>query len=270
MLIAAIILMSGSFISALDFNDVVGLKQNGISDEVLVNMVHQGGGFQLTQEQEHQLRGLGVGDNLIVAIRSTPRVSSPEPSSLPAAPQTHPSPTPTATPIRVIEAPQPVIPLPVTEPEALPARFDKEGWLSISNSDMTDYYLNVDVGAKRLFLSRIPNGGFEIPPGSNRVINIRKETYKLYGDSGRRLEVKVRENEVTRLSLIPFGVEGNSGLTGVVKDRDRVRSEALFDNYVPPPTVIVQPAPVVVVPEPYPYYYAPRPRPRGYHFGFGW
>lgn len=263
-----VLLVSCAALPALDGNDIIAMKGSDVGEDVIRNMVAQSGGVVLTPEQESRLRGAGASETLMSFIRSNP------PKSAPAI-VSEPLPARTQSSARMIATePEPVVPLPVTELEALPARYDKEGWLSVSNTDSTHYFLNIDVGAKRMFISRIPNGGCELPPGSGRAFNLRKETYKLYGDSGRDLKIRIRENEVTRLSLVPFGVVGNSGLTGVARDRERVRSEALFDNYVPPPAVIVHPVPTVVVPAPYPYYrYSPYPYYRGrggYSFGVGW
>ena len=250
---------------ALDSTDIVNLKRNGIPEEVIGNMVRQSEGIVLDAEDEEELREAGVSDALLAVIRATPTVAAPAA----AAPVYETTQSASTAPRHYDATGQPVSPVPVYEEEALPARYAKEGWLTVSNTDVESYYLAIDVGSKRMFLSTVPNGGIELPSGTSRSVNLRKETYKLYGDSGRDLKVRVRENEVTRLSLIPYGVVGNSGLTGVATDRDRTRSESLFDNYVPPPAVIVEPAPVIVVPEPYPYYHPYRHRPRGWGFGYG-
>ncbi|MDR1613155.1 MAG: hypothetical protein LBT97_10310, partial [Planctomycetota bacterium] len=95
---------------------------------------------------------------------------------------------------------------------------------------------------------------------------VRREGYKLYGDNGNKLEVKIREGETTTLSLEPFGVAGNSGLNAIAVNRDKVRSETLFDGYVPAP-VVVAPAPRVIYRPAPPPVIIHEPRP-GFNFGF--
>lgn len=279
-LIAMIMLGLSGHVSALDYSDIVLLRQHQVADDVILSMADEQGITALTADQENRLRAEGASENFLVALRGAATqasqggfISEAE-SSLPATGMSAGAIDRTV----VVAAPQPVIPLEVTEHAPLPPLYAKEGWLSISNTDLMSYFLAVDVRAKRLFLSKTPNGGFEIPAGENRAINTRKEEYKLYGDSGNDLKIRVRENEVTRLSLVPFGVTGNSGLTGVARDRDRTRSEVLFGNYVPAPPVVVRPAPVVVVPArpiypAVPYYYDPYrygPYRGGYYHRYGW
>ena len=257
---------------SLDFNDVLLLRQSGVQDGVILNMVRQDEDFSVTPEQAAQLRAAGLSEAVVAAmpvyaipapVASSPTVVS---SSVSQAP--------------VVTAAGPVEPVLVTETAPLPALYAKEGWLTVANTDWETYFLAVDQGSKRLFLSRNPNGGMQVDSGQSIAINLRKETYKLYGDTGEDLKIKIREQEVTRLSLVPYGVVGNAGLKGVVQDRERVRSEILFANYVPPPTVVVQEVPTVIVQEPppvivvpgRPYYYRHRPyRGNSYHFGYrGW
>ncbi len=257
---AAAVLFANTVAAALDFNDIVALRQNNIPDAVIVTMLQQQGGMTLTPEEERILRAGGASDSLLSAFRPAPA----------AVVQARPH---SSDPVRN----EPITPLSVTEMEPLPAVYSGEGWLSISNSDWEPYYLAYDAKSRRMVLSDYPNGGVEIAAGSNRAVNIRKGTYRLYGESGRELKVHIREHEVTYLSLAPFGVIGNSGLTGVARDRERSRQEVLIANWSPPPPVVVQPAPVVVVPAPrppvyyygygYDYYY---PRGRGFSFGYDW
>ncbi len=261
---------------ALDVQDVENLLRNHVSEDVIINMVEEEDTMYITMEEANVLRGLGASENLIEAMRpvattyssetvvdsSTPIVTSTV-AAQPSAPVVVQSPGMPA-------AGTPITPVAITMSSAFPPRYDKEGWLTISNRDWQSYYVNVVPGNKRIFLSKAPNGGMELHSGQSITLNLRKETYKTYGDTGRNLNVKVREGETTTLSLNPFGVFGNSGLTGVATDREKVRTEVLFSNYVPAPTIVVQePAPVVVVPGP-PVYYGPRyyHRPPGYHFNY--
>lgn len=286
-LLAIAILTSGcGYAHALEYNDIALLRQHQVADDVIISMAGEQGITALTADQENRLRAEGASENFLVALRnaasrapSNAAVTTPTPmyadqEAVPYAQGYTEAPMQLDERSVAVAASQPVMPLRVTENASLPPRYDKEGWLSISNTDLRTYYLSVDAKAKRMFLSAEPNGGYEIPPGENRAINTRKEEYKLYGDSGSDLKVRVRESEVTRLSLVPFGVVGNSGLNGIVRDRERTRSEVLIANYVPVPQVVVQPAPVVVVPaRPYypavpyygPYRYGPY---RRYHYGW--
>lgn len=268
-ILALIMVLACGGANALDYNDILLMRQNGIADEVIINMVQKSPGFVITVEQAGQLRAAGSSERLLAAV---PVLADPSFSSLSPV-VSSPIMSPEAV---IVEDGSPITPVEVLDVEAFPSLYTKEGWLSISNQDWESYYLIVDQKAKRLFISRAPNGGMELESGRNRTLNIRKETYKIYGDSGRDLKIKVREGEVTRLSLVPFGVVGNSGLNGIVQDRERVNSERLFDNYVPPPAmvivreppVVVQEAPVIVVPgRPYhrPYYHGPR---RGFYYAW--
>jgi hypothetical protein len=254
---AALLLFVNTVAAALDFNDVVNLRQNNVPDTVIINMVRQQGGMALTPEQQASLRAGGASEALLAAFAPAPSAAVPLQSAA-----------------RVAGDGEPITPLRVTEMEQMPAVYANEGWLSISNTDCEPYYLSYDTKSRRMLLSDYPNGGVEIRAGANRALNLRKGTYKLYGESGRDLTVHVREHEVTHLSLVPFGVVGNSGLTGVARDRERTRTEMLVANWTPP--VVVQPAPVIVVPaQPppvyyYDYRYGRSPWGRGYSYGFGW
>lgn len=245
----------GGFVQALDFNDIVALKENQVSDTVIINMIRDSGGVAFSTQQEAELRGMGASESLLAAARA----SRPIPVQAP--------------PVVVESAPvtitQPPSPVQVTEMAPLPARYAKEGWVSVSNSGWDSYYLLIDRGAKRMFLSQAPNGGVEVMPGQNIAVNIRKETYKMYGANGRNLKVKVRENEVTRITLSPFGMPGGGGLSVSSQDRERVRSEILFGFVVaaPAPTVIVEPAPILVHPAPM---YTPYRRYHGPFYGYGY
>lgn len=287
---------------ALDVEDVRNLLRNQVSEDVIINMVKTDGTIYITPEEANEFRSMGASEKLVTALRPRPNsYSAPVPAQAtgpgpvqggPAAgyrpptvlpPTTAPMPqTPAPAPVQTQPAPvavqpaptvtstvtadgSPIFPTDVAVNGAYPALYHKEGWLSIFNRDWTTYYLNIDVDREKMFLSKIPNGGMAIDSGQNIVLNIRKHDYKLYGDSGNDLKVNVREGETTTLSLNPFGVFGNSGLTGVATDRDKVRSEVLFNAYVPaptvvyeqPPTVVVEQPPVYVVPPPRPYYYRP-------------
>lgn len=242
----------------LEYDEVQNLIRDRVPENVIINMARSDTTLYITTEQADELRRMGASETLIVALR--PRATS-APALVPASPPRSAPVIVSRTPIQPVQASQadsvegqPVFPVQVTLSSAMPPRYDKEGWVSISNRDWMPYYININAGDKRMFLSRNPNGGFEIQSGQNISVNLRKNTYKLYGDSGNKLEVKIRENEVTTLSLEPFGVFGNSGLTGVAVDRDKVRSEVLVNNYTPAPTVIVERPPVVVVPPPAVYY----------------
>lgn len=261
------LLVSVGAVRALDYVDLVGLYDNGVPEETILNILRQGGGVTITPAQESELRAKGVSENVIVLARST--AAYPEPAVATTA-----QPVPAVVQVQrpVASGPAegtPVVPLSISTVAAYPSLYAKEGWLSVSNQDYEAYFLNVDRGSKRIFISRVPNGGFEVAAGENIVINTRKETYKMYGDSGIKLEVKVREGETTRLQLVPFGVVGNSGLQGIVQDRERVRNEILFNNYTPPPAVVVVPERPVVVVEPPVRYYYPSHRPY-YRHRPGW
>ncbi len=276
--------------SALDVADVQNLIRNNVSEEVIINMVKSDGTIYITPEQADVLRSMGASENLVQVMRPTPTTVpsgaayySPSGSDLEDDEESG-TPVVTGSPsasIPVASAPSasapviaesgsampsggsPITPVAIVSSSAYPARYDKEGWVSISNHDWVPYYLNIDLGDKRMFLSKVPNGGVQIGSGQNMILNIRKEGYKMYGDSGNDLRVKVRENETTYVSLNPFGVFGNSGLTGVSTDRDNVRSEVLFNNYTPAPTVVVQ-EPSVIVQQP-PVIVVPGPRPPVYY-----
>lgn len=256
---ATALLFSSGLAAALEYNDIVVMKQNALPDEVIVNMIRDGGGVELTSEQESQLRGMGFSEPVLAAAR----MSRPVPSAA-------------SVPVQVIETPQPVTvheplgPTPITMTAQLPARYAKEGWISVSNTGWESYFMAVDQKAKRIFLSQTPNGGIEIIPGENVALNVRKEGYKMYGNNGKRLNVKVRENEVTRITLIPFGVPGGGILNVSCQDRERVRSEILFGVFVTaPPAVIVEPAPAVIV-EPAPVFIHPGPHYRRHYPGPRW
>ncbi len=262
----------------LDFDDLVSLIENGVQESALIGILRDGGGVDLDAEDEAILRRMGVSEQVIALARTGPAA---EPARIAAAPAAPVASLPTSVPVAGPVAGTPVTPIPVAVSNAFPSLYAKEGWLSVANQDAIPYYLNVSPGNKQLFISRNPNGGYELAPGQNIVLNLRKETYKMYGDSGRELKIRVREGENTTLRLVPFGVVGNSGLQGVAQDRERVRSEVLFNNYVPqPPVVVVDQPPVVIIEEPRPrgyYYFHDRPRYRRHHrggtsfgFGFGW
>lgn len=280
---------------ALDFEEVKVLVRNNVAEEVIINMVKGDGTIYTTLEQAGELRALGASENLVAAMRPTATTLtdvSAYPSAAPATTFRTPTVITDSTPGQtVVQAPAtivsepvvvssgmlpdgaPISPVAITSSSAYPPRFAKEGWVSFANHDWIPYYVNINPGSKRIFLSKFPNGGAAIESGSSLVVNLRKETYKMYGDSGEDLKVKVRENETTSVALNPYGVFGNSGLTGVSVDRDKVRSEVLFRNYAPPPAVVVQEAPVVVVPAaPPPVFYHPYPRYRhgGDSFYFGY
>ena len=259
-----LILLSSPAPPALDVGDIKSLLRNQVAEEVIVNLVRSGGPVSLAPGEADELRSLGASENLLAAL------------SVPAAPAS----------AAILAPPDdlaPVTPLEIGISGAYPPLGDKEGWLSISNHDPQAYHLTADVREKRIFVSRHPNGGLLIGPGQSVVLTLRKEEYKLYGDSGRTLKVKVRENETTHLSFNPFGVQGNNGMTGVVVDRERTRSEVLFDMYASaPPTIIVQeaPPPVLVTPG-YPWGWSHQPYPPhrggrrhggggGMSFHFGW
>jgi hypothetical protein len=211
----AVFVCFAGFVRALDFNDIVALKENQVSDTVIMNMIHGGGGVVLDANQEARLRGMGVSEAVLAAARAS-------------------RPVPAQSPSIVVESPpqgaavQPPAPVQVTEMAPLPALYAKEGWVSISNSGWESYYLLIDRGTKRMFLSQTPNGGIEIGSGQNQAVNVRKETYTMYGTNGRKLKVRVRENEVTRVTLSPFGMADGGGLTVSAQDRERVRAEVLF------------------------------------------
>lgn len=244
--LAAVLCCSG-VVAALDFNDMVMMKQNNIDEAVIVDMIRDSGGVALTTEQETHLRAIGASESLLAAVRE----------SRPATPE----------PMTVVTPAQPVAaasrgPVPVTTMASLPPRYAKEGWISVSNSGWEVYYLVVDQRAKRIFLSQTPNGGQAISPGENIALNIRKEGYKMYGGNGREIKVKVRENEVTRITLTPFDAPGG-GLTVAVQDREKIRSEVLFGVVATPPSLIfVEPEPVFMHPRPFygpPYWRHSRP-----------
>lgn len=276
-----LLFMLGGTAAALDYNDVKNLMQNKVAEEVIINMINTDGSLYVTMEEANEMRAMGASENLIQAMRprdttvygssqTTPTVVV---QTTPTTPSTLYQSTETPTVVVEVEGPvegMPVVPVDITMYGGHPSRYDKEGWISVSNHDLMPYYILIDQNDKRIFISRSPNGGMVVDSGQNVVVNVRKATYKMYGDSGNKLEVKVRENETNRLSLNPFGVIGNSGLTGVSTERDRVRSEVLFSNYVPAPAVVIQEAPVIVVPSapPPPVFYGP-PHRRYYRGGGG-
>lgn len=154
-----------------------------------------------------------------------------------------------------VPAPPPVrrmaTPVGIQEFAQLPPRREKEGWISFFNTSGESYFLSVDQKAKRIFLSRFPDGGFELPSGTNRAVNVRKESYKMYGDNGQDLKVRVREGETTRVTLHPFGTEGGGILRVTSQDREKVQEKFLFGRVVRGAApVVVRPAPVVVAPAP--------------------
>lgn len=257
-------------VSALDYGEVKTLLHNRVAEEVVINMVKADGTIYITHEQAAELRSLGASENLVEAMR--PRaITTTSTSTAPAAPTvigTTSQPTIVSETATVISSEPadgtPISPVPIVSSGVYPPRYDKSGWVSIANHDWSPYYLSTNSENKRLFLSKFPNGGIVIESGHQVIVSLRKESYKMYGDSGEDLKVKVRENETTHVALNPFGVFGNSGLRGVSTDRDNVRSEVLFNNYMPTPTVIVQEPSVIVVPEPRPYYYH-----YGYPYGGG-
>lgn len=256
---------------ALDVNDVSNMLKNRIPENVIINLANsQGGGIALTQVDVDELRRLGASENLIAALSQPAAAPAASQLAIPDPPASvtvgSPSVQPAQPVTSTVVAAQPpsgapITPVAVMTTSAYPALYDKDGWFSISNRDWIPYYLIIDTQKSRMFISRSPNGGVAIASGQNVVLNVRKDGYKLYGDTGEKLEVKIREGEATTMSLDPFGVFGNSGLTGVVADRDRVRSEVLFAPYVPTPQVIIQePAPVIVRESPSVYFYYGRPR----------
>ncbi len=328
-ILLAVVVVAGGIgrAAALDVGDVKNLIQNKVSEDVIINMVKTDGTIYITPEEAAMFRSMGASENLIAALRPTPYMATPSASAPPAAaaasapakgyrppkvispsqpsaqaaPVQQPAPpAPSVTVVQSAPAPtvvssgtaegSPIVPAEVAMSSAYPALYHKEGWLSVYNRDWTTYYLSINVDKEKMFLSKVPNGGMAIDSGQNVIVNIRKHDYKLYGDSGKDLKVNVREGETTTLSLNPFGVFGNSGLTGVATDRDKVRSEVLFYAYSPAPTVIVEQPPVVVqppvvieqppvyvVPGPRyyrPYYYGPGPRyyrgGSGMYFNFDW
>lgn len=242
-------------VRALDYGEVVSLLSNNVPETVIINMASNQGGIGLSERQADDLRGLGASESLIAALKTRPNpvIVSDSPPAVASS----------GTISNMSAEGSPIFPADITIMGAHPALCEKEGWLSVTNRDWEPYYLQINIKDKRMFLSKHPNGGVEIDSGENVVLNIRKEGYKLYGDSGEKLEVKIRENLTTTLSLEPFGMFGNSGLRGVATDRGKVRSEILFEPYYPrPQTIIVEPvpAPVIVAPPPparY-YYYGPR------------
>lgn len=252
----------GDVALGLDYNDVVLMKRNGIDEGVIINMVRKEPNLVITEAQADALRAVGASENLVLAI---PRGTASQAATAQAPIYSTPVPaTQHEVTSTVIPEGSSMTPVAIVEFGAMPGLYHKEGWLTVSNADWESYYLVIDQKAKRMFLSRQPNGGAELPSGHSVSFNLRKESYKLYGDTGNDLKVKIREGEATRVSLTPFGVVGNSGLNGIAQDRDKVRSEVLFSNYVPAPTVVVQEAPVIVVPGP-PRYYRPY---HGYGYGY--
>ncbi len=262
-LVMAMLLWTVS-VFALDFTDLDSLVQSGVPEDVIISMWNERGAGNISESEANILRQRGASENLIVTIGVRPD----------AAPAAAPTVTvregTTAVTSTSPAQGSPIMPLDVTMSTAAPALGPKEGWLSIANRDWQAYFILVNYRDHRLTISRHPNGGVVVNPGENVILNLPKHTYKMYGDTGEKLEVKIRECLTTTLSLEPFGVVGNSGLTGIANDRGKIRSEVLFSPYVPVRQVIVEPAPVVVVPPPPPpvrYYYD---RPYGYRYYYGW
>lgn len=287
LLLFALVVGFSAAAAALDIEDVKSLIRNQVGEEVIINMANTDTRLFITYEEAEELRRMGASENLITALRPRPTSWSPgavapapsSPAPSPSAPTVVTSGTPPAAAGGVvtgtvieetveIDQGAPITMAPIVSAGGYPPRYDKEGWLSISNHDWIPYYLNINQGDKRIFISKVPNGGMAVQSGQNIIVNLRKNTYKTYGDSGEKLEVKIRENETSSLNLNPFGVVGNSGLTGVAISRDKVRSEVLFNNYSPAPAVIVQePSVIVVQPEPPPVYYYRPPYYRPYRDG---
>lgn len=250
--------------SALDVLDVQNMIVNGVPEAVIINMASSQGGLTMSEVDANALRSAGASENLITSlgvVKAEPVIVTTTTTAAPPVVVTSSAASPADG--------SAMFPASVVMSGSYPALYAKEGWLSVSNRDWQPYFLLIDVQKKRMFLSRNPNGGVQIDSGQNVVLNVRKEGYKLYGDSGEKLTVKIRENLTTTLALEPFGVFGNSGLTGVATDQGKTKSEVLFYPFVPrpqtviierPAPVIVEPAPVYVVPGPR-YYYGPR-----YHY----
>lgn len=270
--------------AALNIEDVKNLMRSGVGEDVIINMAKSDGRLFITIEEAEELRRMGASENLITALRPRPTSidrgtiitttpTTPTVVSSVPAPTTTTTPTTTEVVFDEVAEGSPVSPAPIMVSGAYPPRYDKEGWLSISNRDWMPYYVNINRGDKRIFISRAPNGGLAIQSGENIIVNLRKDTYKTYGESGNKLEVKIRENETSTLDFNPFGVVGNSGLSGVTVSRDRVRSEILFNNFSPAPAIVVQEPSVIVVPSTPPpvYYYRPpyyRPYRDGFYFNY--
>lgn len=139
----------------------------------------------------------------------------------------------------------------------------KQGWLTITNRDWIPYTF-VYAGGRKYYIYRadVNRGGTTLPSGVTVALAIDKDDYSLYGPSGHKLNVKVREGRTTTLSLEPFGYAGSTGLNGVVNDSERVRTAVLIDALravvvaPPPPTVVVNrpppPPPPVIITRPPP------------------
>ncbi|MDR0362105.1 MAG: hypothetical protein LBJ46_05395 [Planctomycetota bacterium] len=273
----AVVLTAAGGARALDVGEIKDMLRANVPENVIINLAESQGGFYLTEAEMDDLRSFGASEDLVAELSFVP-VPDDGPAASTVAPPTIVGPRPaTAYAEPPAAAPPPtyygadppgtaVSPLAVASPVSLPPLYDKEGWLSISNRDYQTYYLQINAKDHRMFLSRHPNGGVELEPGGNVVLNVRKEGYKLYGDNGKKLEVKIREGETTTLSLDPFGVVGDSGLNVVAVNRDKVRSEALFDSHAPAP-VVVAPAPRVIYQPAPPPVVIHEPRP-GFNFGF--
>lgn len=163
---------------------------------------------------------------------------------------------------------------PLGRSSSFPPLGRRQGWLTITNRDWQAYSVVFDRG-DRIFLYRANSGmgGMVIPSGTSVTVALERDTYDVFGDTGNRLRVRVREGRTTTLSLEPFGFVGNTGLVGVSNDGDRVRRETLFyarsnTIVIPAPPVIVNrppPPPIIVRP---PAFRPPPPRMR-YHPGPG-
>ncbi|MCD7897182.1 MAG: hypothetical protein LUG50_11005 [Planctomycetaceae bacterium] len=141
---------------------------------------------------------------------------------------------------------------------APPSLGRKEGWLTISNRDWQDYTVRVE--KERVFVT--PGGGYRqygytggygevtVPSGSTVTLAVEKDTYKVYGTNGEKVNAKVREGRTTTISLEPIGYVGQTGLQAVVNDGDGVRNEMIIDGYQAP--VIIEQPPTVVVERPRP------------------
>lgn len=155
---------------------------------------------------------------------------------------------------------------PLSRSFGMPSLGRRQGWLTISNRDWQQYSLVRNGRDLNLFMGGIAGFGevITIPSGATVTIALEKETYRLRGSNGNRLNVRVREGRTTTLSLEPFGFVGSSGLRAVVNDGDRVRDEVLFDPMTVvmqpgPPPVIVHPPPPVIVTRPPVVVQRPRP-----------
>lgn len=172
-------------------------------------------------------------------------------------------------PVYVVPPPPPPPPSMRYPPPPPPMRRDM-GMLSVTNRDWSDYTIIVRRGQDDMFIVRgRQRGGTVVPAGSTVAIPLPKENYKMVGESGKQVRIRINERETTAIVLTPFGRPGATGLRADVGNRGKMRSVVLFDEprgrirviSEAPPTIIAAPPPPVIVAPPGGVVYRPAPPP---------